>query len=182
MAFSKLSQYVLRSTYVHNGLGKLKYKLLLLTSESVVLRQFGCKGFSNNSYKLLNHGNCSKETLGMTIHLRPLFLNKNQNLKDCSSKLLLCRPFHTTSSQKAIPPLVWVVLRPFANVAAVLFGRLFRRFWQRLSPEKRDKIILSLRKRKRPLLGNVFVCSSYSTWFVACFKIIFNAFFVKFNC
>lgn len=61
--------------------------------------------------------------------------------------------FHTTPPQKAIPPALWLLLRPFANFAAILFGRYFRKIWQRLPQAKRDKIILRIKRNKQKLIG-----------------------------
>ncbi|XP_034251682.1 metalloendopeptidase OMA1, mitochondrial-like [Thrips palmi] len=150
MAFSKLTHCVFRSKPVYNGLVQLMCKPLPPSNLSIGgrSRHVHLKLIANNSPR-------PKEVL-KTIHphyLRPSLFHGNLTLKVCPSKSLRCQLFHTTAPQKAIPPLVWVVLRPFANVAAALFGRFFRRFWQRLPPEKRDRIILSLRKRRRTLLG-----------------------------
>lgn len=157
MAFSKLTYCVFRNT-LNNGAVKLQCKPLpgLLSNESSLLRQFYHKVLSNNSSRLFIHTKCSNEVLKTTIfsrNLRPLLFTGNLNCKVCPSNSLPCQLFHTTPIQKAIPPLVWIVLRPFANVAAVLFGRFFRRFWQRLPSDKRNRIILGLRKRKRTLIG-----------------------------
>ncbi|KAK3909471.1 Metalloendopeptidase OMA1, mitochondrial [Frankliniella fusca] len=64
-----------------------------------------------------------------------------------------CRLFHTSQSRKAIPPVVWLIFRPIANIAAVIFGRIFKKAWKRLSPEKRDKIISRLKRNRSKILG-----------------------------
>ena len=63
------------------------------------------------------------------------------------------RLFHTTSPKRAVPPFLWVLLRPFANVAAVVFGRAFRKMWQKLPQERRTAIINRLKQKKKQILG-----------------------------
>ena len=61
--------------------------------------------------------------------------------------------FHVTESRQALPPLVIVILRPLSRIAAVLFGRRLRKWWSSLPPEKKQDLILRLKKRKMTLLG-----------------------------
>lgn len=61
--------------------------------------------------------------------------------------------FHVTASRQALPPLVIVILRPLSRIAAVLFGRRLRKWWSSLPPEKKQDLILRLKKRKMTLLG-----------------------------
>lgn len=74
------------------------------------------------------------------------------------------RFFHTTRPNH-IPPALWVFLRPAANVAAILFGRRIRRWWQQLPAKRREFIIRRLRKYRWYLLATLCTyltaCSIY---------------------
>jgi hypothetical protein len=65
--------------------------------------------------------------------------------------------FHVTSSRQALPPLVIIILRPLSRIAAVLFGRRLRKWWRALPPERKQDVILKLKKRKMTLLGVLFL-------------------------
>jgi hypothetical protein len=63
------------------------------------------------------------------------------------------KQFHVSASRQALPPLVIVILRPLLRIAAILFGRRLRKWWRTLPPERKQDLILRLKKRKVTLLG-----------------------------
>lgn len=61
--------------------------------------------------------------------------------------------FHVTASRQALPPLFIIILRPLSKIAAILFGRTFRKWWRALPPDKKQDLILRLKRNKMVLLG-----------------------------
>ena len=60
-----------------------------------------------------------------------------------------------TSAGRAapLPPAVWMVLRPITKLAAVLFGRAYRKWWQALPRDKRAVFVASVRRNRRKIAG-----------------------------
>lgn len=56
------------------------------------------------------------------------------------------RQFSISQSNKAIPPLLWVLVKPLTKLSAILFGRSFRKWWQKL-PEVKRTLFLNHLKR-----------------------------------
>ena len=52
-----------------------------------------------------------------------------------------------------LPPTVWLVLRPITKLAAVLFGRAYRKWWQALPKDKRAVFLASTRRNRRKIAG-----------------------------
>ncbi|XP_043192105.1 metalloendopeptidase OMA1, mitochondrial-like [Amphibalanus amphitrite] len=50
-----------------------------------------------------------------------------------------------------LPPAVWLVLRPITKLAAVLFGRAYRKWWQALPKNKRAVFMASVRRNRRKI-------------------------------
>lgn len=69
-------------------------------------------------------------------------------------QLQSCRRFHTTTPNLAVPPVVWIILRPLLKVGAVVFGRRIRKWWQGMSAKERQKILSTLRQGNRTIVGN----------------------------
>jgi len=63
------------------------------------------------------------------------------------------KPFHVSASRQALPPLFIVILRPLSRIVAILCGRRLRKWWRALPPERKQDLILRLKKRKMTLLG-----------------------------
>jgi hypothetical protein len=63
--------------------------------------------------------------------------------------------FHVTAARQALPPVIIIILRPLMKVAAVLFGRTFRKWWRALPPDRKRDLILRLKKNKIALLGEL---------------------------
>lgn len=72
-----------------------------------------------------------------------------------------CKHFHTTTPNRALPPIVWLILLPILQVGAIVFGRRLRKWWQGMSTKEKQKILLTLRQRNRTIVGNCMVLFSY---------------------
>lgn len=76
-----------------------------------------------------------------------------------SLELQSCRRFHTTTPNYALPPVVWIILRPILKVGAILFGRRIRKWWQGMSTKERQKILSALRQGNRTIVGGLVLSS-----------------------
>ncbi|KAL5020934.1 hypothetical protein ScPMuIL_000089 [Solemya velum] len=56
------------------------------------------------------------------------------------------RAFHFTR-RNDVPPIIWVVVRPIANIIAILAGRGLRKWWQKLAPSQQQKFWQLLKSR-----------------------------------
>jgi hypothetical protein len=63
--------------------------------------------------------------------------------------------FHVTASRQALPPVFLIILRPLSKIAAILFGRTFKKWWRSLPPDKKRDLILKLKRNKKALLGEL---------------------------
>jgi hypothetical protein len=63
--------------------------------------------------------------------------------------------FHVTASRQALPPVFIIILRPLSKIAAILFGRTFRKWWRALPADKKQDLILRLKRSKMVLLGEL---------------------------
>jgi hypothetical protein len=63
--------------------------------------------------------------------------------------------FHVTATRQALPPVFLIILRPLSKVAAILFGRTFRKWWRALPPDRKQDLILRLKNNKVALLGEL---------------------------
>lgn len=63
--------------------------------------------------------------------------------------------FHVTATRQALPPVFIIILRPLSKLAAILFGRTFRKWWRALPPDRKQDLILRLKKNKTALLGEL---------------------------
>jgi len=69
-----------------------------------------------------------------------------QSCKKCQVQ----RTFHTTTTNKAVPPILYLFAKPLSRVAAALIGRSARVWWRRLPSEKKFEVrerFLSHRKK-----------------------------------
>lgn len=71
--------------------------------------------------------------------------------------------FHVTATRQALPPVFFIILRPLSKVAAILFGRTFRKWWQSLPPNKKQELILRLKKNRMALLGEFLFVTSLNS-------------------
>jgi hypothetical protein len=67
--------------------------------------------------------------------------------------------FHVTATRQALPPIFIIILRPLSKVAAIVFGRSFRKWWKALPPDRKQDLILRLKKNKMALLGELLFAS-----------------------
>lgn len=72
-----------------------------------------------------------------------------------SIQLQSCKWFHTTAPKRAVPPVIWIILRPILKVGAMVFGRRIRKWWQGLSAKERQKVLSSLRQGNRTIVGGL---------------------------
>lgn len=72
--------------------------------------------------------------------------------KGVSFKDFVKRSLHTSNPNKALPPIVWVVLRPLLRVGAIITGRSLRKWWRNLPKNKRDYILKLIKKNQQNIL------------------------------
>ncbi|XP_058792413.1 metalloendopeptidase OMA1, mitochondrial-like isoform X2 [Phymastichus coffea] len=68
--------------------------------------------------------------------------------------------FHTTQ-RRDIPPFLALVVRPLIRIAALLFGRKFKKWYASKSPEEKEEFLKWLRAKRKYIfsgLGLYFVC------------------------
>lgn len=162
MAFYNTVYRVGRNLYSYGRPHKLRLKAV-----SFSRREFDTKCFED---KIVS-GRLRSSLLAHQQKVPPQMcwsLRSNMVFGGCKSTFQIYMPictcsrlFHTSLPRKAIPPLLWVVLRPFVNVAAIVFGRLFKKIWKRLPQEKRDKIVQRLKIHKHKIAG-IFGVLSFS--------------------
>jgi hypothetical protein len=68
------------------------------------------------------------------------------------------RLFHVTASRQALPPVFIIILRPLSKIAAILFGRAFRKWWGALPPDRKQNLLLRFKRNKMALLGELTLC------------------------
>lgn len=73
--------------------------------------------------------------------------------------LLFKRSFHLSNSNKALPPIIWVVLRSLLRLAAIITGRGLRKWWARLPKNKRSYILNQIKRNKQ----NIVVAGALSS-------------------
>lgn len=71
--------------------------------------------------------------------------------------------FHVTATRQALPPVFIIILRPLSKVAAILFGRTFRKWWRALPPDRKQDLILRLKKNKTALLGELLFATAVNS-------------------
>lgn len=72
-----------------------------------------------------------------------------------TTKVFKCQ-FHTTS-RRDIPPVFALLIRPLSRIGAFLFGRLFKRWWSRRTPEEKAQYIKWITARRQKIYGNFIV-------------------------
>jgi len=48
------------------------------------------------------------------------------------------RSFFTSQKSKAIPPIVWLFVKPITKLSSIIFGRSFRKWWTALPSNKKE--------------------------------------------
>lgn len=71
--------------------------------------------------------------------------------------------FHVTATRQALPPVFIIILRPLSKVAAILFGRTFRKWWRALPPDRKQDLIHRLKKNKMALLGELLFATALNS-------------------
>ncbi|XP_054274941.1 metalloendopeptidase OMA1, mitochondrial-like [Macrosteles quadrilineatus] len=97
---------------------------------------------SINNRSLFTFGSCNKYVKNHTPAIRPLK-----------------RYFHTTPPNKALPPILWVVLRGLLKFGAVITGRGLRKWWASLPKNKRHYILQRLKENRKNLAIVAFLTS-----------------------
>lgn len=69
-----------------------------------------------------------------------------------SIQLQSCKRFHTTTPKCAVPPIIWIILRPVLKVGAIVFGRRIRKWWQGLSAKERQNVLSTVRQGNRTIV------------------------------
>ncbi|KAG8334190.1 metalloendopeptidase [Homalodisca vitripennis] len=62
------------------------------------------------------------------------------------------RTFHTSNSNKALPPIIWIVLRSLLKFGAVLTGRGLRKWWASLPKNRREYILYQVKKNRTRIM------------------------------
>ncbi len=85
------------------------------------------------------------------------YTNNCRTVKLCRRDLFnpQIRCFHTSPKRNALPPFVVVVLGRLAKMGAMLFGRILRRWWQKLPAEEKALYAGKVR-RNRYILSGLF--------------------------
>lgn len=60
--------------------------------------------------------------------------------------------FHTTEPRR-IPPIVAIIIRPLVQIGAFVFGRAFKKWWKKKTPEEQKVYINWLKSRKNAFFG-----------------------------
>lgn len=104
-------------------------------------------------YSLSGYSHASKKCLPC---------NRKDTLLAFNKKSLIHRQvykFHTTPQQNALPvlaPLLLKLASPLSRLGAILVGRQFRKWWQKLPEKNRKSYLLNARKRTDLILIAVF--------------------------
>lgn len=72
--------------------------------------------------------------------------------------------FHTTEPRK-IPPIVAILIRPLVQFGGLIFGRAFKKWWKKKSPEEQKVYINWLKSRKNAFFGKR-VCLFFFFYFI----------------
>ena len=155
MALYKSLTFAFQNLTIHRNIMKAQFK----SCPSIFLRGIlpsKCTLSRNFSIKSTRLCHCKGFVKGVGILSLRSSIKKTARILPFSLPTTASqRLFHVTQPKRAVPPLLWVLLRPFASVAAVLFGRTFRKIWQNLPQEKRNMIITRLKHKKRQILGKI---------------------------
>lgn len=70
--------------------------------------------------------------------------------------------FSTTPRNNAIPPLIWVIVKPLSKLSSIIVGRGFRKWWSSLPAAKRT-LALSHFKRNKHRYASLIVFVTFSS-------------------
>ena len=87
----------------------------------------------------------TRSTSNQQCIIRSIRLNQQQSIR-CR------RQFSTSTPKQAIPPLLWMFLKPITKLGAILAGRGFRKWWTAL-PQMKKQIFIDHLKRNRTRYG-----------------------------
>lgn len=80
---------------------------------------------------------------------------------------LCLRAFHLSNAKRALPPILWVVIRSVLRVAAIITGRGIRKWWARLPNNKRAYIFSKIKENKQKIMvGGALSCGAVYTYYV----------------
>lgn len=65
------------------------------------------------------------------------------------------RLIFTTLKNQVIPPIIWLWVKPLSKLSAIVFGRVFRKWWAALPKAKRDVFIGHLNRNKHRYLLSI---------------------------
>jgi hypothetical protein len=130
------------------------------------------KLLTNNNF-ILNSifKSCKSKTPNSQNSSRSLLLSSSQtsrltNRESSINVKLVQRLFSTTPNRSAIPPILWLLLKPVTKIGAILAGRGFRKWWTALPNIKRTLFIDHLKRNKFRYIGIVSSVSVTSTVWV----------------
>jgi metalloendopeptidase OMA1, mitochondrial len=76
------------------------------------------------------------------------------------------RKFSTTEPKKVlIPQLAWIIVKPISKLGALIFGRTFRKWWQKLPKNKQDVFKNHLKRNAKIYFSLMAGTSLLSTGF-----------------
>ncbi len=73
------------------------------------------------------------------------------------------RPLSTSPKPQAIPPLVWLVVKPLTKLSSIIFGRSFRKWWTAL-PVQKKQIFSSHLTRNKHRYGLIFATTGIGSF------------------
>ena len=107
------------------------------------------------SIKLFNNtlsSSNNQKMLVARVNLSSFLLSNSKRNAENFSLVTKTRNFSTSVNKKAIPPLLWVFLKPLTKLGAILAGRGFRKWWTSL-PKVKKQIFMDHLKRNRSKYG-----------------------------
>lgn len=75
------------------------------------------------------------------------------------------RKLHVSQPNLAIPPILLLFVRPVMKISAMLFGRTIRKWWQRLSPDERKRMLEKLRGKQKQISAGFTILAGLGLFF-----------------
>uniref|UniRef100_A0A8D8SHI8 Metalloendopeptidase OMA1, mitochondrial n=1 Tax=Cacopsylla melanoneura TaxID=428564 RepID=A0A8D8SHI8_9HEMI len=102
----------------------------------------GCRHFHGN----VNISKITNYNLGKSR----IILRKDVVLNSVNSR---ARNIHTSPPKYALPGLIYLIFKPILRVGAIIVARISRKRWQKLTPEEKRKIFMSIKKHQATITG-----------------------------
>lgn len=106
----------------------------------------------NQKTQLLRRNACSIKSCIVLSTFRPRPTYKFLKPKTGSRPSFLKSEFHTSRPNKALPPLIWVVLRQLLKLAAVFTGKGLKKWWASLPNNKKRYFLQEIQKHQRKIV------------------------------